>query len=179
MSWTWSAALHFPSNGETVAEKGLGKTKSQNGKARDTDLSLSTLLSDLLGLIQHLYPDPDSSPSFVVSPSIADVCSELIGIAVGTFDGCGADIVFCADIAGEGVYNSGGCRAGRGRRSVSHLQLHRKFALLAATMSLTNSVFSKRGVGESGLQPVVGDMPSFLNHQLECRSDLSSHTTRG
>ena len=47
----------------------IGKTRSEGGQERDRDLSLSTLLSDLLGIIRHLFPDPTQAPSFLVRVS--------------------------------------------------------------------------------------------------------------
>ena len=47
----------------------LGRTTSLSSPGQDPatlDLSLSTLASDLLNLIQTMYPDPKVAPSFVV-----------------------------------------------------------------------------------------------------------------
>ncbi|KAK1922072.1 putative structural constituent of ribosome [Papiliotrema laurentii] len=46
--------------------RGHGKTTSEGGKSRDTDLSLDTLLSDFLGVITHMYPDPSTAPSLLL-----------------------------------------------------------------------------------------------------------------
>jgi len=45
---------------------GTGKTRTDGSQARATDLSLATLLSDMMGVLTHVFPDPKESPSFVV-----------------------------------------------------------------------------------------------------------------
>jgi hypothetical protein len=47
----------------------IGRTWTEISSSRETDLSLSTLLGDMLGVVQHMFPDPKESPSFVVSQS--------------------------------------------------------------------------------------------------------------
>ncbi|KAK8853103.1 hypothetical protein IAR55_003804 [Kwoniella newhampshirensis] len=47
--------------------RGHGKTKSEGGKVVERDLSLPTLLSDFLGLIEHMFPEPKEAPSFVLT----------------------------------------------------------------------------------------------------------------
>jgi len=44
----------------------IGKTRTDGSHARATDLSLATLLSDMMGVMTHIFPDPKESPSFVV-----------------------------------------------------------------------------------------------------------------
>lgn len=46
--------------------RGHGKTKTLGGKKEDTDLSLGTLLSDFVGVVEHLFPDPKEGPSLVL-----------------------------------------------------------------------------------------------------------------
>ncbi|WVR00357.1 hypothetical protein IAU59_007500 [Kwoniella sp. CBS 9459] len=46
--------------------RGHGKTKTQGSSEVERDLSLPTLLSDLLGLIEHMFPDPKHFPSLVL-----------------------------------------------------------------------------------------------------------------
>ena len=58
---TWACAIE--SRGHRLTP---GKTRSTGGKERDTDLSLETLLQDLIGIITHLFPDPASAPSLLV-----------------------------------------------------------------------------------------------------------------
>jgi protein phosphatase methylesterase 1 len=43
-----------------------GKTRTEGPHSKATDLSLATLLSDMMGVITHIFPDPKESPSFVV-----------------------------------------------------------------------------------------------------------------
>lgn len=43
-----------------------GKTRTDGSHARATDLSLATLVSDMMGVMTHIFPDPKESPSFVV-----------------------------------------------------------------------------------------------------------------
>ena len=43
-----------------------GKTRTDGSHARATDLSLATLLSDMMDVMTHIFPDPKESPSFVV-----------------------------------------------------------------------------------------------------------------
>lgn len=45
---------------------GTGKTRTDGTYARATDLSLATLVSDMMGVMTHIFPDPKESPSFVV-----------------------------------------------------------------------------------------------------------------
>ncbi|WWC71875.1 uncharacterized protein I206_105834 [Kwoniella pini CBS 10737] len=44
--------------------RGHGKTKTSTSS--ETDLSLPTLLNDLLGLIEHIFPNPKESPSLLL-----------------------------------------------------------------------------------------------------------------
>jgi protein phosphatase methylesterase 1 len=44
----------------------IGKTRTDGPHSQATDLSLATLLSDMMGVITHIFPDPKESPSFVV-----------------------------------------------------------------------------------------------------------------
>ncbi|WVR07798.1 hypothetical protein IAU60_004841 [Kwoniella sp. DSM 27419] len=46
--------------------RGHGRTKTTGGLDVERDLSLATLSTDFLGLIQHLFPDPKTAPSFVL-----------------------------------------------------------------------------------------------------------------
>lgn len=43
-----------------------GKTKAQT-KSEETTLTLENLLADLMGILEHLFPDPKDAPSLVVS----------------------------------------------------------------------------------------------------------------
>lgn len=43
-----------------------GKTRTDGTHEQETDLSLPTLLSDCMGVVRHMYPDPKESPAFVV-----------------------------------------------------------------------------------------------------------------
>ncbi|WRT70358.1 uncharacterized protein IL334_007356 [Kwoniella shivajii] len=45
--------------------RGHGKTKTDS-KESDRDLSLPTLLNDLLGLIEHIFPNTSDAPSFIL-----------------------------------------------------------------------------------------------------------------
>ena len=47
-------------------DKVVGKTRTEGGKKEDTDLSLATLLSDFLGVIEHLFRIPKEAPSLLV-----------------------------------------------------------------------------------------------------------------
>lgn len=47
--------------------RGHGKTRTDGDKSRDTDLSLSSLLNDLMGIIRQTFPDPKAAPSLIVS----------------------------------------------------------------------------------------------------------------
>jgi hypothetical protein len=51
----------------------IGRTWTEISSSRETDLSLSTLLGDMLGVVQHMFPDPKESPSFVVSSHMRTV----------------------------------------------------------------------------------------------------------
>ncbi|GFZ48458.1 Protein phosphatase methylesterase 1 [Saitozyma sp. JCM 24511] len=45
--------------------RGHGKTKSQT-KSEETTLTLEKLLEDLMGILEHLFPDPKDAPSLVL-----------------------------------------------------------------------------------------------------------------
>lgn len=44
----------------------LGKTRTTPPEA-EHDLSLSNLKSDLIGIVQHMFPDPKEAPALLVS----------------------------------------------------------------------------------------------------------------
>lgn len=44
-----------------------GKTRTDGPRERATDLSLKTLLADLLDIIVQLFPEPKEAPALVVS----------------------------------------------------------------------------------------------------------------
>ncbi|OCF40785.1 protein phosphatase methylesterase 1 [Kwoniella heveanensis CBS 569] len=46
--------------------RGHGKTQTEGSLAVERDLSLPTLLSDFLGLVEHMFPDPKAAPSLVL-----------------------------------------------------------------------------------------------------------------
>ena len=47
-----------------------GRTRKSEGQDELPDLSLATLLSDFLQVVEHLFPNPKDAPSFVVRPLI-------------------------------------------------------------------------------------------------------------
>lgn len=55
----------------------LGKTKSTSEKP-DSDLSISVLTSDLFALLQTLYPDPSTTPTFIVRVFFYKNCKSLL-----------------------------------------------------------------------------------------------------
>ena len=60
---------HYLERVGKLMEGVVGKTKTLGGKKEDTDLSLGTLLSDFVGVVEHLFPDPKEGPSLVVRTS--------------------------------------------------------------------------------------------------------------
>ncbi|KAK4684656.1 protein phosphatase methylesterase 1, partial [Tremellales sp. Uapishka_1] len=46
--------------------RGHGKTSTAGPREADSNLSLSTLLSDLLSILQHMFPDPKTAPCFIL-----------------------------------------------------------------------------------------------------------------
>lgn len=88
----------------------VGKTRVEGPPERSKDLSLETLTNDLVGIVEHMFPDPKASPSLLVGHW--PLCSDLP--ANGPLDGLCACPWCMSDPAEEGLHYSWGSRSRRG-----------------------------------------------------------------
>ena len=92
-----------------------GKTRTDGSHTRAADLSLGTLLSDMLGVVTHIFPDPKESPSFVVRSHT----SALLTTAARPFHGCWTYLECISRVAKTWLYRIGRGRCRCRRRSVT------------------------------------------------------------